>query len=119
MAEFDPTLRNLVGYKRVPITHQAIRRFAKWRNPFNHPTVVYRRDVALALGGYPDMSANEDYAFWAKFLVKNYPMANLDRVLVNARAGEGLYRRQTRKAVLAGRIGNAAVSSPHPLAEPG
>lgn len=102
MAEFDPALRRLVAYKRVPLAHAAIRRFAKWRNPFNHPTVVYRRDVALALGGYPDVRANEDYAFWAKFLVRDYPTANLDRVLVNARAGEGLYQRRRGKKYLLG-----------------
>ncbi|MBC7891866.1 MAG: glycosyltransferase [Sphingobacteriaceae bacterium] len=104
MAEFDPTFGRLVGYKRVPTHPAEIRRFARWRNPFNHPTVVYRRDVALALGGYPDMGANEDYAFWAKFLVAGHLTANLDLVLVNARAGEGLYRRRRGRRYLSGEL---------------
>jgi glycosyltransferase involved in cell wall biosynthesis len=52
-------------------------------SPVYHPTVVYRRDAVLQVGGYQEKYA-EDYAlFWA--LSRKYRMHNLPQVLLDYR----------------------------------
>ena len=53
----------------MPPTDPAqIRRYARMHDPFNHPTVVYRRSAVLAAGGYGDLPLMEDYALFARML---------------------------------------------------
>lgn len=40
------------------------------------------------------MASNEDYCFWAKFLMANARTANLPDILVKARTGDQLFRRR-------------------------
>ena len=50
---------------------------ARFADPFNHPTVVYRRDIVRAVGGYTDFALMEDYLLWAKMLVAGARVANV------------------------------------------
>jgi glycosyltransferase involved in cell wall biosynthesis len=51
--EFEGDGRADSGVLRVPPTEtDEIARTARWRNPFNHPTVVYRRTAVLSAGAY-------------------------------------------------------------------
>ena len=43
---------------------EAIRDKALFANPFTHSTVMFRRDVALACGGYGDFRNAEDWELW-------------------------------------------------------
>ncbi len=45
-------------------TDAAIRSRALFANPFTHSTVMFRRDVALAVGGYGDFKNAEDWDLW-------------------------------------------------------
>ncbi|MFD4836098.1 glycosyltransferase [Achromobacter sp. NPDC058515] len=80
--------------RRVPESHEAILAYAKRRNPFNHMTVMFRRDLALSLGGYRNEHLYEDYALWVRMILAGARTANLPAVLVNARAGAGMYARR-------------------------
>ena len=40
----------------------------RFRDPFNHPTVVYRRSAVLAAGGYTDMALMEDYLLFTRMV---------------------------------------------------
>ncbi len=51
--EVDESGRRELGKRLTPCCEERIRRLAKWRNPFNGMTVVFRRDMALRLGGTP------------------------------------------------------------------
>ncbi len=104
MEEYDDELKSLLGIRQVPQTHKQITAYAKWRNPFNHPSVAYKRSVAIELGGYPDVTANEDYAFFCNFLAKGYLTANLTDVIVKARAGNAFASRRRGKRYLKGEI---------------
>lgn len=104
LEEYDESLKELLSIRSVPLLHDDIIKYAKWRDPFNHPTTAYRRDIALELGGYPLLTATEDYAFFCTFLVKGYKSANLESVLVKARAGKELANRRTGNHFLAGEI---------------
>jgi hypothetical protein len=81
-------------HKATPMKHEAILRFAAWRNPINHMTAFFRRDAFLAAGGYPDIPRKEDYGLWLAMLARGERLANLPQVLVHARLGEDFHRRR-------------------------
>lgn len=83
-----------LAVREVPCTDQEIRQFAKVRNPFNHMTVAFKLDAALACGGYPNIFLKEDYALWALMLSKNFPVHNTTKILVYATAGIGMFKRR-------------------------
>jgi hypothetical protein len=93
--EFVEDTNEIVG-QRVPPTDPArIRRYARMHDPFNHPTVVYRREAVLAAGGYGDLPLMEDYALFARML-----------------AGAGLLPRRRGGLPASGRRAAAAVRAP-------
>lgn len=80
--------------RQVPDRHDDIVRFAKRRNPINHPSVMFRKDAVLAVGGYPSYRRWQDYALWVLMLEEGYKFANLPEVLVRMSGGEALMRRR-------------------------
>ncbi|MDR0435534.1 MAG: glycosyltransferase, partial [Propionibacteriaceae bacterium] len=50
----------------VPETPSQIARYAKWRNPFNHQSVMYRKSAVSAAGNYQHMLYFEDYWLWLR-----------------------------------------------------
>jgi glycosyltransferase involved in cell wall biosynthesis len=93
IVEFWPDGRS--RRKSMPRTHEAILRFARWRNPINHMTAFFRLDAFIAAGGYPDIPLKEDYALWLALLARGERLANLPGELVRARLGEGFHRRRS------------------------
>lgn len=47
-------------------TDKEIRSFALFSNPFTHATVLFRKDVALELGGYKNIKHVEDMELWLR-----------------------------------------------------
>ena len=41
--EFADTSGKVISTRRVPETHEALLRFSRYRNPMNHPTVMFRK----------------------------------------------------------------------------
>lgn len=95
--EVDRTNKRKNDFRRLPLDPYSLRRFASYRNPLSHPTVLMRTQIIQDLGGYPEFRKCQDYALWGKLLSKGYEIANLDRVLVKMDAGEGLIRRRNLK----------------------
>lgn len=92
--EFEMDWQRPIRVRSVPLTHLAIVNYALTRNPFNHMTVCYRRDVVLRLGGYPNIPYMEDYALWIKMLADGVVAANSSSALVRARVGNGMIARR-------------------------
>jgi hypothetical protein len=81
--------------QRVPPTDSAqIHRYARMHDPFNHPTVVYRRTAVLAAGGYGDLPLMEDYALFARMLQNGARAVNVAEPLVYYRVGESSFKRR-------------------------
>jgi len=95
LGEFVESSHQLLGTRTVPLTPREVRRFARWRNPLNHPTVALRRQEVLAAGNYGDHPGFEDWELWLRLLRRGDAIANLPETLVMARVGPGhLARRQ-------------------------
>lgn len=92
--EFEGTPFNVISHKSMPEEHEAVLRYARIRNPFNHPTVMYRRSVLLAAGSYPDNILHEDYALWGKLLISGVKVCNLPQTLCFMRVDDGLFDRR-------------------------
>ena len=80
--------------KTIPIDAQSIRRYAKYRNPLNHMTVMFRRRAILEVGNYRHYPFLEDYDLWGRLLAAGYQIENLPEVLARARVGNELYGRR-------------------------
>lgn len=92
MREILPDGSNRV--RKVPESPEEIRSYAKYRSPINHPTSMYRREVAEAVGGYRDLRSMQDYDLWVRMLNDGYVLVNLPEVLVESRVDEGWYARR-------------------------
>jgi glycosyltransferase involved in cell wall biosynthesis len=100
LLEFIDDVDNIVG-QRVPPTDPAqIQAYARMHDPFNHPTVVYRRSAVLAAGGYGDLPLMEDYALFARMLAGGARAVNVPDPLVWYRVGAKAFKRRGGQALL-------------------
>lgn len=85
----------VVESRRVPPeTQEEIREFAKVRNPFNHPCVMYKKPDVEAVGSYKDFYLLEDYYLWVRMIMAGYQGYNLQEPLLHMRAGTDMYMRR-------------------------
>ncbi|MCX6397034.1 MAG: glycosyltransferase [Propionibacteriales bacterium] len=94
LVEFGESISDVVGTRTPPTDPAEIRRVIRFRDPFNHPTVVYRRSAVLAAGGYTDMALLEDYLLFTRMVEGGAVPANLAEPLVYYRVGAGAYARR-------------------------
>lgn len=92
--EFIGDEKNIVCTRTVPITNEEIYKFARQRDPFNHPTVMYRKSKVLACGGYSDLRKNQDTDLWIKMFVNGCKAKNLKEALLLFRFNEETYKRR-------------------------
>ena len=85
---------HIVGQRVPPTDPEQIHRYARMHDPFNHPTVVYRRTAVLAAGGYGDLPLMEDYALFARMLQNGARAVNVAEPLVYYRVGESSFKRR-------------------------
>lgn len=85
----------VVDARRVlPETNAKIMEFAKKRNPFNHPCVMYKKSAVEAVGSYKDFYLLEDYYLWLRMLMAGYQGYNIQEPILHMRAGSDMYMRR-------------------------
>ena len=94
LLEFVADTDDIVGQRIPPTDPRQIRRYARMHDPFNHPTVVYRRAAVLAAGGYGDFPLMEDYALFARMLASGARAVNVAEPLVYYRVGAEAFKRR-------------------------
>lgn len=92
--EFVGDIDNIVGERKVPINNKEIYRFAKKRDPFNHPTVMYRKSAVERAGFYSDYRKNQDTDLWIKMLSNGAICMNLEEPVFRFRFDEGTYKKR-------------------------
>ena len=92
--EFDDSWNKPKTIKKLPLDNQELVHMAKFRNPINHMAAAFRRNDILDIGSYHHIPYIEDYELWVRAIVNGYRLANIDKVLVHARVGNGMIGRR-------------------------
>lgn len=67
-----------------PLTWDEIKKTLPYRSPFIHPSVIFKREEALKVGGYPNVPVGQDLLFFSK-LSKIGKFMNIDESLIKYR----------------------------------
>jgi len=95
VSEFDNNENEIISYRKIPKNHNEIIKFAKKRNPLNHPSVMYKKSIVENAGGYKKMMWFEDYYLWIRMMLNGAKFFNIQEPLVNMRAGYGQLERRS------------------------
>lgn len=80
--------------RRMPSSQSEITGVIAFRDPFNHPSVVYRKSAVTSAGGYEVLNKMEDYWLFARMVRGGARVSNLSNVLVRYRVDAGSYSRR-------------------------
>jgi glycosyltransferase involved in cell wall biosynthesis len=94
ITEFVDNIKNIVSVRKLPQNDYEIKKFMKYRCPFNQMTVMFKSSDVLEAGGYLDWYCNEDYFLWIRMAKKNKIFKNIDDTLVYVRVGQEMYARR-------------------------
>lgn len=93
--EFITSPEEVYSRRVLPEKSPEIVEFAKKRNPFNHPAVMYRKSAVEAAGGYKDFYLLEDYFLWIRMILRGCKGYNIQEPVLWMRAGSDLYKRRS------------------------
>ncbi len=88
-------INKMLSIKKVPVTNEEIYKYMKFRSPINQPTVMFKKNDILRIGGYEELYLMEDYLLWIKAVENKLKLYNVPEVLVNMRINENLYIRRS------------------------
>ncbi len=77
--------REYIRWQNTCLTNEEISNGIYVESPFAHPSVMFRRDVVLRVGGYHDGTFPEDYELWLRLHETGHRMEKLDQVLLDWR----------------------------------
>lgn len=92
--EFIGKKSNVLSQRKVPRHHEDIMKYMKARCPFNHPTVVFKKDVILAAGNYKPFFLKEDIYLWLRLAKKGGTFANVPKSLLYFRTTKDMFKRR-------------------------
>ncbi|MBE5898685.1 MAG: glycosyltransferase [Lachnospiraceae bacterium] len=93
--EFIDVPEHTISRRTVPCSFDGIKKFARRRSPFNHPTVMYKRNVILKIGGYPVLNRKEDLGLFVLAVNLGIYSENLDEDLLYYRTNK--YNQKRRR----------------------
>lgn len=82
-------LARYVAWQNALVSPEDHRRALFVESPLCHPSVMLRRDVVRALGGYRATDGPEDYDLWLRLDAAGHGLAKLPEVLLGWRHGPG------------------------------
>ena len=83
----DKNSNNILNKARqVPLSNRLIKKNIKIKNPFNHPSVVFRKSKVIEVGSYEEVNLYEDWYLWFKLTaIKKNKFRNLEKPLLKYR----------------------------------
>jgi len=89
--EFNKEPGDLNRFRKMPEKGEALLSYARFRNPVNHPTVMFRKSKVLEAGNYNgDILLFEDFSLFIRMLQKGSVFYNLQECLLYFRTGLGI-----------------------------
>ncbi len=104
ISEFIDHPQNIYAMRNIPLTNNKIHAFCKKRSPFNHVTLIYKKDFILDVGNYQHFLKYEDYWLWIRCINAGAVCANLPDATVNVRAGKDMLQRRRGWALFTAEI---------------
>lgn len=100
------------GLRKMPVSHHDICE-SLWLCPLIHPTVTFRKDRVLSVGGYnPSLRRRQDYELWFRCAQNGLRFANITEPLLYYRFDSSSHKKQSvRLAFQQGKIGFRGSSS--------
>ena len=92
--EFNEKNPKINSIRKVPSQYKDIIKFSKKRSPFNHPTVIFKKNIIDKIGGYPNLRRKEDLEFFLRILENGYYAENIDSNLLLYRINSENYKRR-------------------------
>lgn len=90
----DENGMRLMSLKKFPETNEEIYEFGRKRNPFEHPSVIFRKSSVIAAGEYVHCYLFEDYFMWARMMLNNAVMYNIPEPLLYFRMTTDSFERR-------------------------
>ncbi|WP_277656461.1 glycosyltransferase [Seleniivibrio woodruffii] len=94
LLEFSDDESVIDSVKKVPESNSEIIKFARYRNPINHPTVMFKKSKIMNIGGYQHFLWFEDYYLWARAIQAKYIFYNIQQPLIKMRTGNNMISRR-------------------------
>lgn len=94
VSEFIDSIDNVVCYVILPETNEDIIKFSKSRNPFRHPSVMFKKSAVVNAGNYREYYLCEDYDMWLRMIRNNCNCYNIQENLVYMRISDDFYKRR-------------------------
>jgi len=89
-----------IGHRTYPTDHDDIVDMV-WASPIIHPTVMFRKEKILAVGGYDaSLRKRQDYDLWFRCHEAGHTFANLPKSLIRYRFTDNHFRRNNWRVAL-------------------
>ncbi|MGN7205173.1 glycosyltransferase [Pedobacter sp. SAFR-022] len=89
--EFNSIPGDLKRFKINPEHHEQLTRQIKLKSPFNHPSIIFRKQEVLNAGNYNgDLPLFEDYSLFLRLMANGTKFYNVQECLLYFRVKDGL-----------------------------
>ena len=92
--EFIDDIDNVISHVVLPETNEEIRKFARKRCPFRHPSIFYKKSMVLKAGSYREYYLCEDYDLWIRMIEAGAIAYNIQKPYVYMRISKDFYKRR-------------------------
>lgn len=94
VSEFIDSIDNTICNVILPEENEEIIKFSKKRNPFRHPSIMFKKSEVIKAGNYREYYLCEDYDMWLRMIRNGCKCYNIQEICVYMRIGEDFYRRR-------------------------
>lgn len=95
VTEFTGEPSHVITYSTLPTTMKDILRYSKHRNPFRHPSVIFKKSQVLQAGNYSsDFIFFEDWELFNRMLSNGCTAGNINKPLVAMRINSDYFSRR-------------------------
>lgn len=89
--EFNTIPGDLGSRRELPTGGEELLKYAKYRSPANHATIMFRKNAVINSGNYNgDILLWEDFTLFIRILQHGYQFYNIPETLFYVRVGDGL-----------------------------
>ena len=94
--------KNLYNFflKKVPTDFLSIKKKIFFKNPINHPTVMFKKNQLKKVNFYSHCERMEDYHLWIRLISKNIIINNIPHVLVSSIINDQFLKRRSSLNIL-------------------